>query len=591
MLEKNIEKFEFKKLTPFKWFILNNFPFLDEDFDALTEWQLFQKLGHYINNVINSQNLVGSEMETVVNAYNELYNYVDNYFKNLDVQEEINNKLNDMAEDGTLAQIINQQIFGEINQKIEDLETDVLNLSNEILKKLNVIDTLTNLKTSALVSDQYYLTNGYYEKNDGGQGLYYCRTKTENDVDNGGTIIIVGDLTLELIYKELSVKNFGARGDSTTDDSSFIQKALDTGKNIIFDFSRGERYRLNNSININTPHQCLIGKNNNSYSFIDGCILLSVSNNAKVNVNANNVSIECISFNSDNNDSKTTTCINAENTADIPNLDLKIKNCDFTGFLYQIYTHGRGVLVDGCTFGTTEVSISILYDSNNTEETASTYRSGGRAFVITNNRFHNVQQRSIEVRGGYVNGMLISNNVCDLGRRFLRCASAVDSMLIENNIINFCNSDSLLFSNNSEKYGIVINGNTFYNANSEMDRTYPKNIVSFDSSCGTIDNLTISNNTFKGCNENAINIRGSNVVRNLIVNNTFGEIGKTNEVGCCLRFTSVTRACIVANSFVNGGQTNYAISCDSTGELTNCVIQANLYGTNLMGPYEDGRRK
>ena len=120
-----MNKFDYKNLSPFKWFVLENFPFIEADFDALTEWQLFCKLGKEINKIIDSQNLVGSEMEKFSQAFIELKNYVDNYFKNLDVQDEINNKLNKMAEDGTLANIINQQLLGSINNQINENYTEL----------------------------------------------------------------------------------------------------------------------------------------------------------------------------------------------------------------------------------------------------------------------------------------------------------------------------------------------------------------------------------------------------------------------------------------------------------------------------------
>ena len=90
-----MNKFNYTNLTPFKWFVLENFPFIEADFDALTEWQLFCKLGKEMNKIINSENTIGTQMENVTNAFIELQNYVNNYFDNLDVQDEINNKLND----------------------------------------------------------------------------------------------------------------------------------------------------------------------------------------------------------------------------------------------------------------------------------------------------------------------------------------------------------------------------------------------------------------------------------------------------------------------------------------------------------------
>lgn len=129
---KKSEQFNYKNLSPFKWFVLENFPFIEEDFDALTEYELYCKIVEYLNKVIASTNELGGQVETVTNALITLENYVDNYFKNLDVQDEINNKLNDMASDGTLEQIINQEIFGQINMDITNLKAKDVNLQTQI---------------------------------------------------------------------------------------------------------------------------------------------------------------------------------------------------------------------------------------------------------------------------------------------------------------------------------------------------------------------------------------------------------------------------------------------------------------------------
>ena len=117
-----MNKFEYKNLTPFKWFVIENFPFIEADFDALTEWQLFCKLGKEINKIIDSQNIVGEQAENLTNAFNNLKNYVDNYFDNLDVQDEINNKLNEMAEDGTLSEIISIYLNSNAIRGFDNIE-------------------------------------------------------------------------------------------------------------------------------------------------------------------------------------------------------------------------------------------------------------------------------------------------------------------------------------------------------------------------------------------------------------------------------------------------------------------------------------
>lgn len=93
---------KFKRLTPFKRCVLQNFPFIEADFDALTNYGLLCKIVEYLNQVIASQNEVQGVTEEIVTAFNNLYDYVHDYFKNLDVQEEINNKIDQLVEDGTL---------------------------------------------------------------------------------------------------------------------------------------------------------------------------------------------------------------------------------------------------------------------------------------------------------------------------------------------------------------------------------------------------------------------------------------------------------------------------------------------------------
>lgn len=160
-----MNNFNYTNLTPFKWFVLENFPFIEADFDALTEWQLFCKIGKEINKIINSQNIVGSEMENISQAFINLQTFVNNYFDNLDVQEEINNKLNEMAEDGTLAEIINQEIFAKLNKSSFTYKT----FSEAVLDDLEI--------------GKFFQTSGFYNENDEGNALYEVVETKSNVLD------------------------------------------------------------------------------------------------------------------------------------------------------------------------------------------------------------------------------------------------------------------------------------------------------------------------------------------------------------------------------------------------------------------------
>ena len=107
-------------LKPFKAWFQKTLPLVYDD--SLTYQELLYKLIAKINEVVESQNQTNENFDELYALFIQLKEYVDNYFKNLDVQEEINNKLDEMVADGTLDKIINEQIFGELNDRIDKLE-------------------------------------------------------------------------------------------------------------------------------------------------------------------------------------------------------------------------------------------------------------------------------------------------------------------------------------------------------------------------------------------------------------------------------------------------------------------------------------
>lgn len=98
--------------------------------------------------------------------------------------------------------------------------------------KAIVVDNVASLKAltvSGITDGQLYITRGYYSDNDGGQGAYIYDSASAAS-DNGGTVIAPtsGSGRFLLQYSgELNVKQFGAKGDGSTDDTSKIQSAVD----------------------------------------------------------------------------------------------------------------------------------------------------------------------------------------------------------------------------------------------------------------------------------------------------------------------------------------------------------------------------
>lgn len=168
-------------IPKFRRFVLQNFPFIEEDFDALTDYALMSKIVEYLNNVIQSQNDVVDNVEELNAAFTTLHDYVEHYFDNLDVQQEINNKLEQMVDDGTLQEIISSYLNA----------TAVWGF-----------DTVADMKSSTnLIDGSFARTMGFYSKNDGGSALYKIREVSVGETIDEKFIIAIGSngLVAELI--------------------------------------------------------------------------------------------------------------------------------------------------------------------------------------------------------------------------------------------------------------------------------------------------------------------------------------------------------------------------------------------------------
>jgi hypothetical protein len=148
-------------------------------------------------------------VEDYINRFNELYTYVHDYFDNLDVQEEINNKLDQMLEDGVLQEII-----------LQFLQTNAV----------WCFDSVADMKASSnLISGSYAKTLGYYNKDDLGGSTY----KITDSLPSGHYEVLTNGLYAELqIENNMNILQFGVQDDTASINyTTTIQKALKSGVN------------------------------------------------------------------------------------------------------------------------------------------------------------------------------------------------------------------------------------------------------------------------------------------------------------------------------------------------------------------------
>ena len=124
--------------------------------DSLSYYELLCKVIEKLNEVIDQGNDVSEAME-------ELYGYVNSYFDNLDVQAEIDHKLDEMVEDGSLTQIVNQ-IFVRLEDEMADVSNEIDSVYDGLAQERNQriytdkvlsdrIDEFTHLEEGSTTAD------------------------------------------------------------------------------------------------------------------------------------------------------------------------------------------------------------------------------------------------------------------------------------------------------------------------------------------------------------------------------------------------------------------------------------------------------
>lgn len=95
-------------LPPFKRLCMTIGELPSSYLETMTYYESLVWLTKYLSEtVIPTINNNAEAVKELQNLYKELQDYVNNYFENLDVQDEINNKLDEMVSDGTFDYIIN----------------------------------------------------------------------------------------------------------------------------------------------------------------------------------------------------------------------------------------------------------------------------------------------------------------------------------------------------------------------------------------------------------------------------------------------------------------------------------------------------
>lgn len=155
------------------------------DVESGTCLQQTARMYNKVNELTRIVNELDETVADYIQQFVDLHDYVEDYFTNLDVQEEINNKLDALANDGTLGDLMARYIepeFEDLQESVNSSIADMMALveatnSATPTPVSSTADMTDHTKTYLLTTDGYWY---YWDGDSWEQGGVYQATAVEN---------------------------------------------------------------------------------------------------------------------------------------------------------------------------------------------------------------------------------------------------------------------------------------------------------------------------------------------------------------------------------------------------------------------------
>ena len=425
-----------------------------------------------VNCLVRMFNKLSKETKETVDEYIakfvELKDFVDTYFENLDVQEEINIKLDEMAEDGTLQEIIETYLQANVTW---------------------TFDTVADMKASTnLIAGCYARTLGFYTVGDNGGATYRITdTGTANEMD----VIAVGELYANLSNTDyVTPEMFGAKGDGTTDDRTQLNACINYSAVPLKVFKKNAIYRFDQNSAIVVPSNTTIEGNGATIIKAGKTEFSQKSRMFYIDawgITTSNVSINGLTFDGDASNSVTSTTplcvIHLGNGGYMKNVS--ITNCTFR----NVQGHGLGVFNDNSDLNADECCENILIDNCNFRGIAGVGVIQSKIVShITNCKFYSTSSEAITIDNGCRNCIV---DGCEIKRYGYGGGIGIDesyNVRLVNNIIDGTNNTAPT----EYKNAISLNAGTGVNYN-----TVIANNVLINNNTGIYIGTENTNSSFK----------------------------------------------------------------------------------------------
>ena len=176
---------DYTELRPFRYWCQKVLPLVYDD--SLSYMELLCKVVDYLNKTMHDVDTLHTDVVQLHAAYIQLQQYVNAYFENLDVQSEIDNKLDEMAESGALLNIVKPSVIDSVNNWLAE---HITNPTNPVIDKSLKI---SGAAADAKVVGERLLKDGIAYSKQFSKSSYYKGTGISSSNDANGTSFISFD--------------------------------------------------------------------------------------------------------------------------------------------------------------------------------------------------------------------------------------------------------------------------------------------------------------------------------------------------------------------------------------------------------------
>ena len=548
--------------------------------------------------IINQWLEMKKSFTTYEQAFKDLKEFVDGYFNNLDVQKEINKKLDSMASDGTLSNLIAPFIN---NNSLPIMVDSIEKMINN--EKIYVLSTNGHI--------YYYNGTAFYDS-----GLVYGEYPTGTYVDAGNNFLFAS--TYENVLPDANAPKFNSYyvyfSSNDVATGKFTKNLPNIGKltgllfstktisdysgclQLFYDFNNYNIYARQNTGSNNWNEWKIIANETPTGTYVDAgnnFLFASTYENVLPDANAPKFNSYYVYFSS--NDVATGKFTkNLPNIGKLTGLLFSTKTIsDYSGCLQLFYDFNNYNIYARQNTGSNNWNEWKLFNSENkiihvgngyeynsfSKALINTYENGGNATIIVHNKNYNIVEEFKEIFGNdywntfsrnskYYTGLPIGNGIKIIGDKG---ANIIFNNPIPDNVLIDTDFSIIKTQNNNNYIENKIIGLTFTANKIHYILHVELNGEKIDYNIEIKDcTFNIDNSQIDGSWNRAVAIGcGASLYSNYIIAN--------NTINCVFPVTPATRASIVFHDASGNGD----CYCSVVGNVSNGTIRAQSFGEKI----------